>query len=139
MRWLEVLFRQLLLVGLLSAANGSSSSSRPNSGSSSSSRGNNGAVAQGTQDHPESLLKSFLRARCGPSGAGVWVYQGSLIDPLNGNEIAQVQGVELVRCLAVTDASSAQRERFQRRCSDLACAEAIGSGGGGGGVVMDGL
>ena len=61
------------------------------------------------------------------------MYHGALIDPLNGNEIAQVQGVELVRCLAVTDATMTQRERYQRRCADLACADAIGGGGAGAG------
>jgi hypothetical protein len=68
-----------------------------------------------------------LRAKCGPTGAAVWAYQGRLVDPLNGLTIANVQGVELVRCLAVTDPSGAQRERFRRRAGDLAIASTLAS------------
>jgi hypothetical protein len=68
-----------------------------------------------------------LRAKCGPTGAAVWAYQGRLVDPLNGLTIANVQGVELVRCLAVTDPTSAQRERYKRRAGDLAMASTLAS------------
>jgi hypothetical protein len=75
----------------------------------------------------EPLLKSFLRVKCGPTGAAVWAYQGRLVDPLNGLTIAHVQGFELVRCLAVTDPSCAQRERYKRRAGDLAIASTLSS------------
>jgi hypothetical protein len=83
------------------------------------------ASSSAARDEP--LLKSFLRAKCGPTGAAVWAYQGRLVDPLNGLTIANVQGVELVRCLAVTDPSGAQRERFKRRAGDLAIASTLAS------------
>jgi hypothetical protein len=57
----------------------------------------------------------------------VWLYEGRLVDPLNGLTIANVRGVELVRCLAVTDPSGAQRERYKRRAGDLAIAPTVSS------------
>jgi hypothetical protein len=65
-------------------------------------------------------LKDWIRARCGPSGNSIWSYRGALYDPLNGHKIANVQGLELVRCLAETDSSRAEKERYRRRCGDLA-------------------
>ena len=67
-----------------------------------------------------STLHDWIRARCGPAGHSIWSYRGALYDPLNGNKIANVQGLELVRCLAETDDSPVAKERYRRRCGDLA-------------------
>ena len=45
------------------------------------------------------LLDQLVQARCGPTGHAMWVYQGFLIDPVNGETIAPVQGLELIRRL----------------------------------------
>jgi hypothetical protein len=74
----------------------------------------------------DNALQEFLHARSGPSGHSIWSYQGALYDPLNGNKIANVQGLELVRCLAETDGSAVQKKRFRRRCGDLAAPTSVG-------------
>ena len=49
-------------------------------------------------------LTSWLQARCGNSdesdNVALWVYEGALFDPLEGRKIANVEGLELVRCVA---------------------------------------
>ncbi|GKY94861.1 hypothetical protein MPSEU_000451000 [Mayamaea pseudoterrestris] len=77
-------------------------------------------AAKHIEPSTSNTLKDWLRARCGPSGHSIWSYKGALYDPLNGNKIANVQGLELVRCLAETDSSLASKERYRRRCGDLA-------------------
>jgi len=86
-----------------------------------------GPVMATSSSKDESYLQSFLRARCGPTGNAVWVYRGALYDPLDGKKIANVQGLELVRCLATTDSSLPQKERFRKRCRDLQAAESVGN------------
>jgi hypothetical protein len=44
----------------------------------------------------QALLSHFLQARCGTKGA-IWVYEGALYDPLTGNHIAAVEGLELIK------------------------------------------
>jgi hypothetical protein len=66
-----------------------------------------------------SNLQDWIKARCGSSGHAIWSFQGALYDPLNGNKIANVQGLELVRCLAETSNDEMGKSRFQRRCGDL--------------------
>ena len=74
-------------------------------------------------------LKNWLQARSGPTGHAIWAYQGALYDPLNGQKIANVQGLELVRKLAETDASLEQRVKFHKRCGDLVAATGLMGGG----------
>jgi len=74
-------------------------------------------------------LKNWLQARSGPTGHAIWAYQGALYDPLNGQKIANVQGLELVRKLAETDASLEQRTKFHKRCGDLVAATGLMGGG----------
>jgi hypothetical protein len=72
------------------------------------------------------ILQEWTRSRCGPTGNAVWVYQGALYDPLDGKQIAEVHGLELVRCLAEsTDDSATSKQRHKRRCGDLAAATAV--------------
>lgn len=71
------------------------------------------------------LLQAWLRGRCGPTGNGLWVYQGALYDPLDGKKIANVQGLEFVRLLATTDSTEDQKERYARRCGDLLAVDSL--------------
>jgi hypothetical protein len=58
--------------------------------------------------HPEYSRKShghlsdFIQSRCNQNGGkhGVWVYEGTLYDPMTGQPIAAVQGLELIRRLS---------------------------------------
>lgn len=50
-------------------------------------------------------LTSWIQARCGngnndSDNVALWVYEGALFDPLEGRKIANVEGLELVRCVA---------------------------------------
>lgn len=77
-------------------------------------------------EEPKHVLQDWTRSRCGPTGSAIWVYQGALYDPLDGKQIAEVEGLELVRCLAEsTDDSRENKRRFKRRCGDLAAAAAV--------------
>ena len=57
-----------------------------------------------------SKVKSFIQNKCfnpfNPN-AGIWSYEGHLVDPTNGRVIANVEGIELVRSLSEIDRSSA--------------------------------
>ena len=58
-------------------------------------------------------LRDWIQARCGSGNndaknnmddsVALWVYEGALFDPLEGRKIANVEGVELVRCVASTN------------------------------------
>jgi hypothetical protein len=56
-----------------------------------------------------SKVKSFIQNKCfnpfNPN-AGIWSYEGHLVDPTNGRVIANVEGIELVRSLSEIDRSS---------------------------------
>lgn len=73
-----------------------------------------------------SLLRDWIRARCGRTGHALWAYQGALYDPLDGRKIANVQGVELVRRLAeINEGDFLDKLRYRRRCGDLQSVEAL--------------
>jgi len=91
-------------------------------------------VSAGAKNNPMSItfpsphnniLQDWIEARCGPTGNAVWAYQGALYDPLDGKKIAQVEGLELVRCLATTDGSKESKARYRNRCGDLMMADAV--------------
>ena len=86
----------------------------------------------------------FLRNRCSnevdDDEPAVWVYTGSLMDPLTGRKIAAVEGLELVQTLAETTTTKASKSttaveknrnddiaRFRRRCGKLQIAKALHS------------
>lgn len=53
-----------------------------------------------------SKVKTFIENKCfNPfhSNAGLWSYEGHLVDPSNGRKIAHVEGIELVRPLSLID------------------------------------
>jgi len=114
-------------------------------------------------DHSgDSILKRWARSRFGGLGRGdtsnkkaIWVYRGGLYDPLNGQKIANVEGIEIVRQLAQLDYTATgtaggggkvqygqddeyvdhelelrrhrqrQRRRFRDRCGDLSVAQVL--------------
>ena len=50
------------------------------------------------------VVSNFLKHRCGStfngsSGPSIWIYEGTLTDPLSGKVIAEVEGVELLKRL----------------------------------------
>ncbi|KAL7564026.1 hypothetical protein ACA910_006938 [Epithemia clementina (nom. ined.)] len=45
-------------------------------------------------------LGDWFRARCGPTGRSTWFYQGGLYDPLTGDQIAHVEGLEIVQAIS---------------------------------------
>ncbi|GAX26483.1 hypothetical protein FisN_23Lh008 [Fistulifera solaris] len=49
-----------------------------------------------------SHLNDFLETRCNQNGGkhGVWVYEGTLYDPMTGQPIAAVEGLEMIRRLS---------------------------------------
>ena len=55
-------------------------------------------------------VRDWIQVRCG-DGSAVWVYEGTLYDPLDGHKIANVEGLELVRYVGDSETSS--------RCSSL--------------------
>ena len=49
----------------------------------------------------QSQLSDFMETRCNNDGKhGVWAYEGTLYDPLTGQPIAAVEGIELIRRLS---------------------------------------
>lgn len=87
-----------------------------------------------------SRVKDFLHHRSvsssnsSTSEPAVWVYTGTLMDPLTGQRIANVEGLELVQLLGTTTTGSASDssedrgtalKRFRRRCGDLQIAKAL--------------
>jgi hypothetical protein len=87
------------------------------------------STTQRTANHPRHFLQDWTRARCGPTGNAMWAYQGALYDPLDGKQIAQVQGLELVRCLSEADDDTvANKQRYRRRCGDLSMADILSHG-----------
>ena len=45
-------------------------------------------------------IRSWIEARCGERGSAVWMYEGTLSDPVDGRTICHVEGLELVRTLS---------------------------------------
>ena len=45
-------------------------------------------------------LADWFRARCGPTGRSTWLYEGGLYDPLTGDQIAHVEGLEIVQAVS---------------------------------------
>lgn len=83
------------------------------------------ALLHVTQADSVERLQRWLAARCGPTGHSIWVFNGSLYDPLDGKEICAVSGLELVRGLAQTDGSLSGNQSFKKRCRDLHIADAV--------------
>ena len=49
--------------------------------------------------YPNTAIRKLVTARCGESGTAVWRYEGTLSDPMNGQVICGVEGIEIVRYL----------------------------------------
>ncbi|CAB9503239.1 expressed unknown protein [Seminavis robusta] len=77
-------------------------------------------------------LNDWVRARCNndnDNDIALWVYQGALVDPLEGRKIANVQGLEIVRCIAnvgTTTSPQDSKRLYQQQCGDLQVAKLIG-------------
>jgi len=54
-------------------------------------------------------IANFLRNRCGPTEANespaLWLYEGTLTDPMTGKVVAEVEGLELVKPLPMIEPS----------------------------------
>ena len=70
-----------------------------------------------------SKLQEWINARCGPEGHAIWMYEGSLSDPLTGQRIARVEGVEIVRLWGRTEPQQ-DPTMHQSRCQSLSAAVA---------------
>lgn len=87
-------------------------------------------------------LETWVANRCGPKNRALWVYKGSLSDPITGQTLAKVQGVEVIRVLGKTASASASCECdgcdwcqnsdpkeslaiYRERCGDLILPTAI--------------
>ena len=46
-------------------------------------------------------LNEWFHARCGPTGRSTWLYQGGLYDPLTGDQIAHVEGMEILEAVSM--------------------------------------
>jgi hypothetical protein len=66
-------------------------------------------------------VNDWIQARCSEDGVALWVYEGVLVDPLEGRKIANVEGLEIVRHLStVGDSKNHSNKRiFRRECGDL--------------------
>jgi len=51
-------------------------------------------------DSSSSNFQDWFKARCGPDGESAWLYQGGLYDPLTGEQLAHVEGLEIVQALS---------------------------------------
>ena len=44
-------------------------------------------------------FQNWFRQRCGPTGQSIWLYEGGLFDPLTGEQLAHVEGLETVQAV----------------------------------------